>query len=344
MLAINSEFSRPNVLGEPSLVWPINSLTDCIRFNQPQFPDGFPPPAIVETMPFAHGFMPPARPDAIEATPFQQVLQLPAPAATDQEFETAFSPSVPPSVDASWPDYDHDHFGTTTGSENHYENSVADGFQENSIASSHHTMFTNALVGNAHLPPPTVVFHEHIVWKGEDTALASDFRSDITDSLRYTRWNRPLFLTKCLYLGSLWIGLANPWDLPERDYRMLVTNCFLSAVDLSETTIQELHDNPLIVTSDSSGHKTSIGWKILRLTFSTHIANRTSEMRKVIRGCIVFQTGFSGDTEYEKNAKVDYYYALLNSDRRDHVQRGIIEIAELQLFIELSRKNCRFIP
>lgn len=195
---------------------------------------------MVETMPFVHGFMSPAHPAAIEA---QQVPQLPAPPAMDQEFETGFLSSVPPSVDASWPDYDHDHFGTMTGSENHHENSV-DGFQEDSIAGSHHTMFTNALVGNAHLPPPTVVFHEHIVWKGEDTALASDFRSDITDSLRYTLWNRPLFLTKCLYLGSLWIGLANPWDLPERDYRILVTNCFLSAVDLSETTIEELHKYP----------------------------------------------------------------------------------------------------
>ncbi|KAG1781189.1 hypothetical protein EV702DRAFT_1193369 [Suillus placidus] len=62
MLAINSEFSRPNVLGEPSLVWPINALNDCIRFNQAQFPDGFPPLATLEDIPFLHGFMPPALP------------------------------------------------------------------------------------------------------------------------------------------------------------------------------------------------------------------------------------------------------------------------------------------
>lgn len=43
-------------------------------------------------------------------------------------------------------------------------------------------------------------------------------------------------------------------------------------------------------------------------------------MRKIVRGCIVFQTGFSGDTEHEKNAKVDYFYGLLNSDQREHVR------------------------
>lgn len=195
-------------------------------------------------MPFLHGFMPPALPAAIEAIPFLQVSQLSAPPATDQEFEPAFSSSIPPSADASWPDYDYDYFGTVTGSENYHKNSVATDFQENSIASGHHSMVTSALVSNAHLPPPTLVFHEHIVWKGEDTALDSDFRSDITDSLRYTHWNRPLFLTKCLYLRSLWIGLANPWDLPAKDYRILITNCFLTALDLCETTIQELHDGP----------------------------------------------------------------------------------------------------
>jgi hypothetical protein len=162
--------------------------------------------------------MPPTHSATIEAVPFQQVPQLPAPPAMDQEFETAISSYVPTSVDASWPNYDCNYFRTMTGLENYHENPVTDSFQENSIASSHHPMFTNALVGNAHFPPPTVMFHEHIILKGEDTVLTSNCRLDITYSLRYTHLNRPLFLTKCLYLGSLWIGLANPWNLPERDY------------------------------------------------------------------------------------------------------------------------------
>jgi hypothetical protein len=48
--------------------------------------------------------------------------------------------------------------------------------------------------------------------------------------------------------------------------------------------------------------------------------NRTSKMQKVIQGCIVFHTGFSGDMEYEKNAKVNYFYGLLNSNQREHVR------------------------
>jgi len=44
------------------------------------------------------------------------------------------------------------------------------------------------------------------------------------------------------------------------------------------------------------------------------------DMTKVIWGCIVFHTGFSGNTEYEKNAKVNYFYGILNSDQREHVR------------------------
>ncbi|KAG1744753.1 hypothetical protein EDB19DRAFT_1906471 [Suillus lakei] len=111
--------------------------------------------------------MAPALPTAIEVTPFPQILQLSAPPATDQEFETAFLSSVPPSVDTNWPDLDYDYFRTVIGSESYHENSVASSFQENPIASGHYPMVTNALVGNTHLPPPMLVFHEHIVWKGD---------------------------------------------------------------------------------------------------------------------------------------------------------------------------------
>ncbi|KAG1863291.1 hypothetical protein C8R48DRAFT_773344 [Suillus tomentosus] len=49
----------------------------------------------------------------------------------------------------------------------------------------------------------------------------------------------------------------------------------------------------------------------------------------------MFQTGFSGDTQNEKDDRVDYFYNLLNSDQRVQVQQGILEITELQMFIEL---------
>ncbi|KAG1848283.1 hypothetical protein F4604DRAFT_1687807 [Suillus subluteus] len=65
------------------------------------------------------------------------------------------------------------------------------------------------------------------------------------------------------------------------------------------------------------------------------MANRTAEMRKIVRGCIVFQTGFSGVTKNEKDDRVDYFYHLLNSDQHEQVQQGILEIVELQMFTEL---------
>jgi hypothetical protein len=54
--------------------------------------------------------------------------------------------------------------------------------------------------------------------------------------------------------------------------------------------------------------------------FSNHIVNRTSEMRKVIWGCIHTPTGFSGSENAAKKARVDYFFALLDSGNRELVR------------------------
>lgn len=57
-----------------------------------------------------------------------------------------------------------------------------------------------------------------------------------------------------------------------------------------------------------------------REQFSNHIVNRTSEMRKVVRGCIHTPTGFSGSENAAKKARVDYFFALLDSGNRELVR------------------------
>jgi hypothetical protein len=79
-----------------------------------------------------------------------------------------------------------------------------------------------------------------------------------------------------------------------------------------------------------------VGWDVLRLTvclshaspsltskyceqFAKYIESRMIEMRKVIRGCIRSETGFSGTARDDQDAKVVYYFNLLSSDDRNKV-------------------------
>ncbi|KAG0702482.1 hypothetical protein DFH29DRAFT_999305 [Suillus ampliporus] len=105
-------------------------------------------------------------------------------------------------------------------------------------------------------------------------------------------------------------------------------------IALSGTTLDELHNQPLTVVT-ANMESTSIGWDTLRLTFANHIVNRTSELHKVVRGCIHTPTGFSESQNQAKGARVDYFFALLNSDNRELVQRGIEELIQLHMFAEL---------
>jgi len=53
-----------------------------------------------------------------------------------------------------------------------------------------------------------------------------------------------------LYVGSYWVGLQNAFDLLEKlpgaleKDKHLLSNCFVMAVEMSHTTLQELHEQP----------------------------------------------------------------------------------------------------
>jgi hypothetical protein len=156
--------------------------------------------------------------------------------------------SIPPSVGPSWlGENDHASFMET-------DFHVDDSF-------SYPPMTTSAQIEESSIPPesnaiiieqfpitsptkPTTVVHEALVWKGEDNVLDKDFRMNIYRSLKKTNWGRPMLLTRCLYLGRFWVGLDNPFDFSEELSRKLITDSLLAAIDLDETTLQDLIDNP----------------------------------------------------------------------------------------------------
>ncbi|KAG1892475.1 hypothetical protein F4604DRAFT_1672479 [Suillus subluteus] len=65
----------------------------------------------------------------------------------------------------------------------------------------------------------------------------------------------------------------------------------------------------------------SIGWDTLRLTSSGDAVHTP--------------TGFSGSQNQAKHARVDYFFALLDSDNQELVQQGITEVIQLHMFKEL---------
>ncbi|KAG1892960.1 uncharacterized protein F5891DRAFT_986284 [Suillus fuscotomentosus] len=192
-------------------------------------------------------------------------------------------------------------------------------------------------------PTSKTVTHEALVWKGSDITLENDERKAIKLAVCQSAWKCPMFITKCLYLGSHWLGLGNLFDPSEREDRKLLTNCFLEAISLDHTMLQDM---------TKSGQQSSLRWDTIRLTvhffhaspllapnrceqFSSYVENRLSEFRKIVRGCILSETGFSGNTDKERDLRVKELFELFISTNQEDIERAILQIVREHMFKEL---------
>ncbi|KAG1869094.1 hypothetical protein C8R48DRAFT_771267 [Suillus tomentosus] len=116
---------------------------------------------------------------------------------------------------------------------------------------------------------PTVVFHEAFVWKNTDPALNKDLRNAIERSLKTSPWKRAFFLTKCIFAGSHWVGIANPFEASEVDQREMLTNSLLAAIEV-EVPVETVAGNQ------------NVEWKTLRVMLIKYLKCRTDEMRKIV--------------------------------------------------------------
>ncbi|KAG1786223.1 uncharacterized protein HD556DRAFT_1449960 [Suillus plorans] len=299
--ATETQFCRPNAAGIASPLWIASDLQDPIRFNPATFPFGFPPPIVTNMVPI----------------PTQSVM--------DGQFASA-----PQSVGPNWSaKYDH----------------VIDNGD----------YITTALLGyveDSSIPPrepeepeyfgvisPTVpaVYSPALVWKGTDILLHNDDRKAIKNSMNSSVWKRPMFLTKCLFQGSLWVGLGNPFDPACQEDRVMLTNCFLEAISLDRTSLQQLVNHPVILQSPLAHLPAgaSIGWDTIRLTFFGTIENKLSELRKIVWGCIRLKSEFSGDSSDERDKKVKFFFDLFNSNDQDDIELAIAQLVELHMYKEL---------
>lgn len=208
----------------------------------------------------------------------------------------------------------------------------------------------------------------------------------------YLAHKRPLFVTMALYVGSYWVKLQNSFDFLEKllealeNDRCLLSNCFLMAVEMSHDTARTSWATRWAPSSVAMNHYLiaqwvmvetqndvqAVRWDVLCLTvclshnlpsptskyceqFAKSIESRNIEMHKVIRGCILSNTGFSGTEKDDQDAKVTYFFQLLSFDDQINVQnskphkftswlmieiwyqvqQAILEIVQLHMFREL---------
>lgn len=194
----------------------LDTLTH-IQFHEAPFPYGFPPPAPLAT---------------IEVAPILHALQVFAPPMTDQEMASLI-PSITPSLVG---DIDYDYSCYTDNSLMQFETTHIEDFGPINT-----------------FPPvvnPTIVFHQDLVWRSEGTPIDNLYRKAITRALNGSPWKRLLFVTKNIYIGSYWVGLQNPFDFLEKlpsalaNDRRLLSNCFVMAIEMNHTSLQELHEQP----------------------------------------------------------------------------------------------------
>jgi hypothetical protein len=92
-----------------------------------------------------------------------------------------------------------------------------------------------------------------------------------------------------------------------------------------------------VIVQTKSGQQSSLGWDTIRLTvrffcaspslapnrceqFSSYVENRLSEFRKIVRGCILSETGFSGNTDKERDLRVKELFELFISTNQEDVR------------------------
>lgn len=177
-------------------------------------------------MAFPFGFLPPT---------ITNMTPLPTQSITDGQLTSALA-LAPPSVGQSW-SVDFNHFI------NHkeYVTTASLGYAEDSYIPPPETDTPDYF--GVLTPTTQTVCNEALVWRGMDIMIHNDDRKAIKSSMNNSPWKCPLFLTKCLFQGSLWVGLGNPFDPAGQEDCVILTNCFLEAIALDHTTLQELIDN-----------------------------------------------------------------------------------------------------
>ncbi|KAG1765666.1 hypothetical protein EDD22DRAFT_845285 [Suillus occidentalis] len=306
--AINSSYCRPSPLGVPLPMWPVEDLQSAsIQFHPAPFPYGYPPPTYLTTTPTAQSMC------QVQVPSNNIVESLPSAASSIFELQSMAN------TDLDYSSYQH--WGpSTTASVNGVSEPalpVSDGLTETSYEQ--------------------LGLHSDLQWRDTSAGEWGSFtrlqKAVLTREMKKTPWWRIVLLTRYLFIGDVWVGQhSDPLHTSPLDVRRLITNSFLTALDLIEKTYEDMLAIPVEVMT-APGQTVSAGWTVFRITLAKTLDNMKGEIRKVIKGSMSTHTNFCQAHNMEERIK--YFVVLLNSGDNDKVRRAISELVVHQLFREL---------
>lgn len=108
----------------------------------------------------------------------------------------------------------------------------------------------HTLVGDPAPANSDMDLYPELAWKDSDNLWGN---LDEDDKKRYrivvqkTGWEQVLKLTKCLFLGSLWVGLhGNPFRVSAVETRRLITNSFLTSLRIDGKMYSQFVEHPCL--------------------------------------------------------------------------------------------------
>ncbi|KAG2102864.1 uncharacterized protein F5147DRAFT_776213 [Suillus discolor] len=313
--AISSSYCRPNSQGVPLPTWSLENLrARSVQFHPAPFPYGYPPPTYPTVTPTAQSTYEAqaSSSNIVEAYPLDTPLSSDALSTIDLQ-----------SMSNADLDFGYQHWGLSTTT---------------SISSISESTWpvSNELIEASYEQPVPNDFHPDLQWRDKNasewTTLTQSQRTTLNREMKQSLWPRIVLLTRWLFMGALWIGQdRDSLSVSPPDVRCLITNSFLIALDMVNTSYEEMLAQQVIIIED--GQTVSVGWKAFRVNLAKTLDNVKADLRKVIKGAMSTYTNFCQVHNMEE--RINYFVSLLNSDTRYQVQRAISELIVEQLFREL---------
>ncbi|KAG1845648.1 hypothetical protein F4604DRAFT_1688632 [Suillus subluteus] len=309
--AISSIYCRPDAQGVPLSTWLLKDLREkSVQFHPAPFPYGYPPPTYPTATPTAES--------TNEAQTFVSSNDVEA-----YPLDTLLSPTASSTFDLQSmanTDFEHSgyqHWGLSTASVSGVGEPLWPMSDELAVAP-----YKELAVDD---------FHPDLQWRdyaaGEWGTLTQPQRAILTHEMKRSPWWRIVMLTRCLFMGGLWVGQhRNPFNASPTDVRRLITNSFLTALDMVNKNYAEMLAQPAEQTI-------SAGWSIFRVNLAKTLDNTKAELRKVVKGSMSTYTNFCQAHDMEE--RINYFVFLLNSGKHYQVQQAISELIPQQLFREL---------
>ncbi|KAG1846032.1 hypothetical protein F4604DRAFT_1936654 [Suillus subluteus] len=198
-------------------------------------------------------------------------------------------------------------------------------------------------------------FHPDLQWRrskdGMWATLNKKQRDTLTRAMKKSSWWWIVMLTRAIFVGAMWVGEhPNPFEISQLEVQHRVTNIFLTALHLCDTTYDEMKKLPVTIKFTNGG-TISAGWPefcvnvhpLLPSPSPFHYSceqlakafdNSKAELRKVIKGALSPHTNFCASSD-ALGTRVMYFMILLNLKNINDVYKAISELVREHAFLEL---------